>query len=236
MSREEDLPAQEDDEVTRQLRADAARTGGLPDDLWDKIDADLTRGGVRDQVVSWSTPVRIVVGLVGVLLVGALFVAMQGVRADLSSDGWQRFGFAALPLVVAGLAASGFSLLSRGRLPAAPGLAIVAAWAAMIVSSIYGDWPGMPKVPAAMDLWCFGMTSLATLIAMGWLTWLERARRPVVWRIGTAAAGSGLIAYLAQGVFCPGVDPLHLVFAHGGAAVLWSVVGMLAALGLVLRR
>lgn len=236
MSRDDEPTQDEDDEVTRQLRADAAHSGGVPGDLWDRIDADLSRGGLRERVTSRPTSVRIGLGLLGVLLFAGLLVALQGIRGDLDHDGWFRFARSATPLVVAGLAASAFSLVHRGHVRPVPGLAIVAIWATMVASSTLGDWPGLPSVPASMDLWCFGVTSVSTVATMLWLTWLDRGVRPVVWRVGTAGAGAGLAAYVAQGVFCPGVDPVHLLVAHGGASVVWALVAMLGAWALALRR
>ncbi|MEN0068489.1 MAG: hypothetical protein AAGA48_40590 [Myxococcota bacterium] len=226
---------EEDDEVTQHLRADAARTKGVPDDLWDRIDADLSQGGVRDAVVSQPTGVRQLLGLLGVGVVGLLLVAIQGIRSDLTTGEWQRFVINALPLVATGHAVSAFSLGHRGNHRPLPGLAVAAAWAVMIGSTLLDDWPGVHGVPYSMHWWCFGMTSLATLVALVWLTWLERASKPVVWRVGSAAAGAGLVAYVFQSVFCPGVDPFHLLVGHGAASVIWAVIGGLVALGLALR-
>lgn len=227
MSREEP-----EDPVADRLRADAAQCGGAPDDLWARIDEDLTREGIRETVIAWSTPARraLGVGLVGLLCV--LLVAVQGVRSDLSSGEWVHFAIDAGPLVLTGLAATVFALGHRGVTWRMPGLVIAAAWLVMLASSVLADWPGVTGVPTKMDVYCFAMTSLLTVAAMLGLSWLDRAERPVVWRVGAAAAGAGLVAFVAQGVFCPGVDVDHMILGHGGASVVWAVAGMLGALAL----
>ncbi len=92
----------------------------------------------------------------------------------------------------------------------------------------------MRGVPISMHAYCFGMTSLAVVLSTVGLSWLDRGRTPVASRVGLSGAGAGAVAFVFQSVFCPGVDWLHLVVGHGGAGIVWALVGM--ALALVLRR
>ncbi|MBX2799440.1 MAG: hypothetical protein KTR31_17325 [Myxococcales bacterium] len=215
----------DDEEVGGLLSADADAIGGAAD-LWALIDAELDQPGWRDPLVSLSTPVRQLLAVLGLVLTGVVLVAAQGVREDLDATGWQLFAVSAGALVVAAILGARTTLRAWSRAPVRGWTLVPLVWAFMMLWAAVAPWPGMPNVPFEMHLYCFGMTSMVVLASLLWMGLLERSPQPVVWRMGLAGAVGGLAAFAAQGVFCPGIDWVHLVVGHGGAGIVWALVAM----------
>ncbi|MCB9673632.1 MAG: hypothetical protein H6737_00865 [Alphaproteobacteria bacterium] len=226
----------EEVDVDPRIEADAERAAQVPPDLWARVEADLDRRGPRDPLVSLPTPVRRLLGGAGLLAFGVGLVGIQGVREDLSGGAWTTFAVCGAMFVLGSLAAAAFSLRDRASRPLPGWPWAPLAWSLMVGGSAVLPWPGMTGVPAAMHAYCFWATSVMVVLSTIWLALLERAEKPVAWRVALAGAGSGLAAFVFQSVFCPGVDLVHLVVGHGGAGVVWSVLAVAVAFGLSLRR
>ncbi|MCB9691803.1 MAG: hypothetical protein H6736_08310 [Alphaproteobacteria bacterium] len=226
-----------DVELEEALRADASGTLDLEPGAWGDVEVTLDQhAGPRDRLVSLSTAVRRALGLFGMGLCAGMLVVVQGVRGDLDATGWLSFIAAGWVLVAVGAGGTLMALRSTAArpLPAWPWLPL--AWAFVLVWSAIGPWPGMTGVPAAMHLVCFTATSAMTVGATLWILLLERGPRPVPWRFGLSAASAGCTAFVAQSVFCPGIDYVHLVVGHGGPALLGGALAFAAAWLLGLRR
>lgn len=202
--------------------------------LWATIDAEVERPGWREPMVSASTPVRMAMGLAGVLGVGVLLVAVQGLRGDLDGEGWLRFGLVGGALMLVGAFLALWPLRSRASAPSPLWPLIPAGWAVVLGFTLLAPWPGMTGVPAAMHLYCFGATSLGAVLATAWLALWEQSTRPVPQRIGLVAAGAGIAAFVFQSLFCPGVDLVHLLVGHAAPTLGLSCV--IIGLALVFRR
>ena len=217
--------------------ADAEQAVGDAPDLdamWASLDRELAQPGWRDRLVSVATPVRLVIALTGVLAIGALLVALQGLRSDLDSEGWLRFGLVGGVLMAIGGALALWPLRSRASAPSPLWPLIPGAWAVVLGFSVLAPWPGMTGVPSAMHLYCFGATSAAAVLATGWLALWDRSIGPVPQRIGLAAAGAGITAFVFQSLFCPGVDIAHLLIGHAAPTLGLSCV--IIGLALVFQR
>lgn len=220
-----------DVELEERLSADA-RSADLPPPAWEALEGTLDEhAGWHDDLVSSSTRLRRMLALTGSLFACGILVGFQGVRGDLDPTGWLSFSAAGLGLVVVGVAGTGFALRPAG-LPARPTWPLLlGTWAFVLVWSAIGPWPGMHGVPPAMHLVCFSWTSGMVLLATAWVALLDRASRPVPWRVGMMAASTGCLAFVAQSIFCPGVDLVHLLVGHGGPAIVFSALttaGLLA--------
>lgn len=221
-----------DPEVEEQLEKDANKTLALDTpELWGTLEEQLDQPGWRDAFVSQSTGVRRVAALTGLLLISGLLVGLQGIRNDLDTDGWLSFAMAGGVLLLLGSTGSVFALRSEASRPLPTWPWIPLSWVFLLVWASIGPWPGMTGVPAHMHLVCFGATSAMVGLSTLWMGLLDRSRRPVPWRLGLLASSAGAVAFVAQGVFCPGVDVVHLVVGHGGAAIVGGALAVLVALG-----
>ncbi len=218
------------------LKADVDQAIEMSPDLWAEIEADLDSPGPRDALVSLSTPVRRLLAVLGLFVIGAAIVALQGVRGDLDQGGWLLFAACSSTLIAGSLVAAAFSLRNRADAPMPAWPWVPVAWAWTLGVAAIAPWPGMTGVPPEMILHCFAYTSAMVVFATLWFALLERATTPVPWRIGLAAAAAGMGAFAFQSVFCPGVDVLHLVVGHGGASVAGASVAVLLAMGLQFLR
>ncbi|MEZ4323372.1 MAG: hypothetical protein R3F61_38260 [Myxococcota bacterium] len=215
------------------IEADARSVSAVAPDLWSRIEAELDAPSAREALVSRSTAQRRLLGALGVLVIGTGVVAAQGVRADLEPAGWALFAACGGSFVLGSLAAAAWSLRSHGEAPLPGWPWVPLTWVAMMAGTAL-PWPGMVGVPPEAHAYCFGMSSVMVVLSTIWLALLERSARPVPWRVGLAAAGSGLAAFAFQSVFCPGVDLAHLVLGHGGAGIVWAALAVGGAL--ILRR
>ena len=219
-----------DPELAERLRLETAPlevSAGLRARTVREVAAPAPRRPLWSLATGWR---RLAAG-VGVVALGTLLIAAQGIRKDLDASGWMRFAMAALPMLGVGLFGLRHALAPRGWPVRWLYGAVLMAWAWMIGWSALGPWPGMSDVPLSQHLYCFGMTSLVVVGGTIWAGLFERGRYPVPWRVAMAAASSGLVAFAAQSVFCRGIDVVHLVVGHGGAAVVW---GLLAGAAVVI--
>lgn len=226
-----------DPHVSTWLEQDAERAEAeVPDleGLWATLDAKVQAPGWREPFVSARTPIRMAAAVVGVVVVGVAMVGVQGLRGDLDQAGWIRFALFGATLMGIGIATALWPLRSRARAPGPLWPLIPAAWLLLLAFSTIVPWPGMTGVPAAMHAWCFGATTVGGLLATGWLALWERSVQPVPQRIGLAATGAGLTAFVFQSLFCPGVDVVHLLVGHAGPTVGLAMVTI--GLALLLRR
>lgn len=202
------------------------RVSTVPPDLWTRIEADLDQPSARDRLVSLSTALRRGIAAGVLLVAGATLVGAQGVREDLNSSGWALFALCGGLLAVVGGLGVFTALRSRARAPIPTWPWVPLTWAVLLGWSAVGPWPGMTGIPLEIHIYCFEVTSTMVIGVSFLIALLERARRPVPWRVGLIAAGAGLIAFAFQSVFCPGIDLAHLVLGHGGAGIVWAAVAM----------
>lgn len=220
------------DELERRLTRDA-EPGPLPAGLWERVDAEISAGDAHDRLVSLPSWLRLGIGAAVALGVGGLLIGVQGVRGDLDAAGWARFALASLPLGIATVSGLALSVRSRGA-SALPYGALAAGIGGVVLLGALLAFPGMTGVPMAAHLHCGLATSLATATITACFAMLERDRRPAPARVALAAVGGGAWAFVAQSVFCPGVDVAHLLLGHGTSAVLVALLG--AGLALLNRR
>lgn len=222
-----------DPELVRRLEADGSAAVGLPADLWERVEAEVQRPTWRDPWITASTRARAGIAVAGSALVGALLVGVQGVRPDLDAAGWLTFAAVSAPLVaVAGIAGL-LSLRSRGSIVLATDRLAVALVLAVAAACAL-PFPGMHGVPMDAHLHCLQATALATTGIAALFALLERDARPAPARVALGAVAGGAWAYVAQAVFCPGADVVHLFVGHGLSALVVACLG--AALAALARR
>lgn len=204
------------------------------DALWGTIEQEIDSPGWREPFVSASTPVRMGLGLFGMLAIGALLVVFQGLRTDLDVAGWATFAMVGGGLMVMGAFLALWPLRGRSSTPAPLWPWIPVAWLVVLAFATVAPWPGMTGVPSAMHFYCFAATSIAAVGATAWLALFEQSVSPVPQRIGLAAAGAGIGAFVFQSLFCPGVDVVHLLLGHAAPTLGLSCV--IIGLALVFRR
>lgn len=211
-----------DDRLTR----DAARARGLDlDEVFAQIDA--TPPSRLGRLRALVTPVRrgLLVGYLGT--VGVLLVAGQELRAlDAVLVAW-----------VTGLAAVGVGVMSVAlrplhRPPLARPWAPAALAAAVAVAVALGEvLPGMPVTPEPawpIHFGCWRATTIVAVVAVIGGALLERDGATAAWRSAALAFGAGVVAFAAQTLVCPVVDPAHVGLAHASSGALvalaWAAV------------
>lgn len=223
-----------DPELVQRLEADALGSVAVPHDLWDRLDAELATQGWRDRLVSRSTPQRALLGALGAAVAGGLLIGIQGVRADLDGSGWIRFWAVSLPLLAVALSGGLLSVRSRGATVIRYDALAAVLGLAVLLASFTLSFPGMHGVPLVAHLHCLGATALATTGIAVWFALLERDPRPAPARVALGAVGGGAWAHVAQSVFCPGADTVHLLVGHGLSAV--GIAALAAMLATAARR
>ena len=226
-----------DPHVSTWLEADAAgiEVGEAElQTLWGTLEEDLDNPGWRDALTSLSTPVRMAAGSLGFALIGVLLVAGQGLRTDLDTNGWLRFGAIGGALVLVGAVTALWPLRSRLAAPAPLWPIIPVTWALLLGFTVLAPWPGVTGVSTEAHAICFGATTMAGLLATAWLALFERSVSPVPARIGLIGTGAGIGAFVFQSLYCPGVDVAHLMISH--AAPTFGIATVMIGLALLLRR
>lgn len=227
--RPKDLPELEQDR-------EALREAELPAPMLDAMYEELARRtldaqpGWRERLQALATPVRALLGLLGVVAMGATLLALQGPREDLDMSGWMRLGPALLGM--GGLAVVAVLVSLRGlhrRPPGAVGalLAGLLLCTPLIGALIPGLWEGL-TLPAehAMGVHraCFSGATITAALCTTVLLLLQRYDSPPLARIMSSAGAGGLIGFVVQQAHCPYSDPLHLLLAHGLAGLVVAAV------------
>ena len=99
-----------------------------------RVAEGLARPDPRSRLWAMATGWRQALSAVGLLALGALLVAVQGIRNDLDGNAWVQFAVAGVPMVGVGLAVAGGALAHRGVL--SDGWAMGCGWPGV------GWWPG----------------------------------------------------------------------------------------------
>ncbi|MCB9681545.1 MAG: hypothetical protein H6733_08760 [Alphaproteobacteria bacterium] len=212
----------------------------LPDDVLAGLFAQIAgqtvdrAPGWRDRLRALPSARRQALALAGAWVATTVYVVVVGLRADLrgATLAWQ----AALAGVLLLLGSLGVLVALRGlhRRPLHDALARSLALVALPAVAVVFPWPGAEgAVPVSVHVACgIGSLMVATMTSLAVLVF-DRDDRPPPWRVLAAAGLGGVFGFVALGLHCPAVHPLHLVLGHGLAGVM---VGAVLTLVTVLRR
>lgn len=212
----------------------APATEPLPDSvaaaLWAGIRAETV--GAKETVGQRlkALPVLARMGIVwGMALVIASIVALiMGFRPEVQGAAAVRYALGMTGLVV--LAGTLFYASLRGlHRPAMGKVAWFGIGLALVLPAVLAAWPSLwtGSVEAAHLETGYGCTVLGLVTgAVVSLTAfaLQRSTSPAPFRVLSALAGGGVIAFGLLELHCPSRDPAHLVLGH--ASVVLALVGL----------
>ncbi len=192
----------------------------------------------RETLRALPTATRTAAALGLMLVIGAIAIAIQGLRNDLSGADLTRFVASIMILAAVCAGSAGLALRGMHKQAIEPGMAwgmaIFALALPMLFASLPGWWPGM-LIPAEAG-WtphfrCFGRGLLATVGTSTSVMLFMRADGPAHYRLAAAAGSGGLAGMAIQQLYCAGVNPLHLIGSHGSLGLAVGGIVLLVAAG-----
>lgn len=202
------------------------------DALFGRLEAEISAPpSLRARAAALSTPARSAAAVGITLAVGALMVAVQGLRPDLGAAPW-RLALAVALLSVAGVRGLLHALRPMHRSPPnTRWLTVLRLVVIGLLFSLVGLMPGMTEPPdpvLPVHLHCLAATLIGGMaVSLGVLAF-DRGYGAARWRLGVAGAAAGLAAFAFQSLCCPLVELTHLVVSHASAGAL--CVALLLAL------
>lgn len=172
---------------------------------------------------SAPTPVRRLGALAWWALLGAGIVFGQGARPF---DGVLAAHTALLVALAAGGLWVGLRPLHRPALsaPWAGSALLLAVSATYALGRILPGLANTPTPPWPVHRWCFLVTLVGSLAAVGGAALVERGGARAPWRVALVSLAAGLAAFAFQTWVCPVVDPVHVAGAHAGPGLLVALV------------